>query len=169
MVERYVSGSLVAALRLQQLGDEALAENAEDEQGSEQHHGVDALPALLVPVVVFEVEPQRELVQGQRGAAPVHGRGHQRCPALFVRSDLEQPQIADLIRPVMPKVMWWMCRPPGVMFLNGPRSARIAWVIPRTAAKVTKKGARREQLALLAPIAEVLVVERAQILLGARA
>ena len=39
----------------------------------------------------------------------------------------------------MPKVMWWMWRPPGVMFLNGPRSARIACVMPRTLAKVKKK------------------------------
>ena len=63
----------------------------------------------------------------------------------------------------MPKVMWWMCRPPGVMLRNGPRSARIAWVMPRTAAKVAKNDARREQLALLAPVAEVLVVQRAQV------
>jgi hypothetical protein len=32
--------------------------------------------------------------------------------------------------------MWWMCLPPGVMFLNGPRFARIAWVITRTVPKV---------------------------------
>src|SRR5271156_3566964 len=38
----------------------------------------------------------------------------------------------------MPKVMWWMWRPPGVMFLNGPRSALIACVIARTAANVRK-------------------------------
>src|ERR1700733_13423906 len=34
-----------------------------------------------------------------------------------------------------------MWRPPGVMFLNGPRSALIAWVIPRTTAKVVKNDA----------------------------
>ena len=67
----------------------------------------------------------------------------------------------------MPKVMWWMWRPPGVMFRNGPRSALIAWVMAAHRREGHEEGAGGEQLALLAAIAEVLVVQRAQVPLGA--
>src|SRR5947209_15758110 len=42
---------------------------------------------------------------------------------------------------MMPNVMWWMCRPPGVTFLNGPTFARMACVIARTIANVVKNDA----------------------------
>src|ERR1035441_3170453 len=51
--------------RTQELREEALAEHAQRQQRAEHHHDVDALSTLLGPVVVFEVQPQGELVQGE--------------------------------------------------------------------------------------------------------
>lgn len=36
-----------------------------------------------------------------------------------------------MITRTTPGTTWWMCTPPGVMFLNGPRPARISRVITR--------------------------------------
>src|SRR5450759_3000342 len=64
------------------------------QRGAEDHHGVDALPAGSCPVHVLEVEPQRELVEGQRGTNAICDRGHARqkvrAGALF-----DQPDVAD--------------------------------------------------------------------------
>ena len=40
---------------------------------------------------------------------------------------------------MIPKVLWWMCRPPTWTFLNGPFRSRIACVIARVTAKVLPK------------------------------
>ena len=45
--------------------------DGDGEQRAEQDDGVDRLAALLRPVVVGEVQPERELVEGQRGAGAV--------------------------------------------------------------------------------------------------
>jgi hypothetical protein len=58
---------------------------------------------------------------------------------MFVGSDLEQPQIADRQETRYSERHVVNVSAPRVRFLNGPRSARIACVIARTAPKVKKK------------------------------
>ena len=67
------SVALVPAPAPQQLGEESPPERAEGEQRAEQRDRVDALSALPCPVVVFEVQPEGELVERQRGAAAERG------------------------------------------------------------------------------------------------
>ena len=64
---------------------------------SEDGDSVDRLAALGVPVVVLEVKPQGELVQGQRGGDPVRGGGQARRPFRRALADPEaiRPQVAD--------------------------------------------------------------------------
>src|SRR5262249_5566746 len=50
------------------LAPETEAEHDQPGNGGSNDHNVDRTASLLLPVDVFEVEPQRELVQGQGGA-----------------------------------------------------------------------------------------------------
>ena len=52
--------------------------------------------------------------------------------------------------------MWWMWCPPGVTLRNGPRPARIEWVMPRTVANAARKPALPEKQALLAGVGRYL-------------
>ena len=67
-------------------------------EAPEQDDGVDALAALLVPVVVGEVEPEGELVERQRGGeAGGQRRGARRRAVLGVCADrhLPGPEVAE--------------------------------------------------------------------------
>ena len=77
-----------------QLAHEGPAPDADRQRGDEDHHGVDALPAGVRPVDVLQVEPQRELVQRQRGAGPVGDRAQAGDP-VRAGADLEQPYVAN--------------------------------------------------------------------------
>ncbi len=71
-----------------------LPTSAQGQQRAEQDDGVDALAALLGPVVVLEVQPQRELVERERRAAPERA-AVTLTSAFLVDADLEQPQVPD--------------------------------------------------------------------------
>src|ERR1019366_8489377 len=115
---------------------------------------VDALPALLGPVVVFEIEPQRELVEREGRAAAVGDRGDPRGLALLVRADLQQPQVADgqQTRDAEGQVV-------NVAAAGGdvPKRSAVGPDRVRDGAhrrEGDEEGPGGEQLALLAPIAE---------------
>jgi len=52
---------------LGELVDHAAAKGSDRQKGTEEKDGVDALSSLRSPVVIFEVQPQRKLVQSERG------------------------------------------------------------------------------------------------------
>jgi len=54
-----------------ELSRESVAGGGSCEEGAEQHDGVDRFSPLLRPVVVLEIEPERELIQRQSGACAV--------------------------------------------------------------------------------------------------
>src|SRR5712691_6488262 len=86
------------SLQAQHSTDEAVEErpapDADREQAAEDEHDVDAHTALALPVNVLQVQPERELVERQRGADAEEDRGEAGDPA---RPDahLEQPHVAD--------------------------------------------------------------------------
>ncbi len=57
-----------------ELDPEAGAQHAQRQDGGGDDDGVDALPPLLRPVDILEVQPERELVERQRGADPEQDR-----------------------------------------------------------------------------------------------
>src|SRR5579862_2699017 len=95
---RLPGGGLFAQQPLPQAGelaDEPVARRGDREQRSERDHRVDRLAALRRPVVVLEVEPERELVERQRRAGAVDER---RRP----RRELAPAPDADLVQPRVP-------------------------------------------------------------------
>ena len=74
-IAEYLETKYVADAAFEELCEEPLAEHAEAEQRAEQHDRVDRLAALLGPVVVFEVQPEGELVERERSAGAVDDRG----------------------------------------------------------------------------------------------
>src|SRR6266849_5367024 len=86
------------SLQAQQRTDEAVEErpapDANREQAGEYEHDVDAHSALAIPVDVLQVQPERKLVERQRGADAEEDRGEAGDPA---RPDahLEQPHVTD--------------------------------------------------------------------------
>ena len=48
-----------------------------------------------------------------------------------------------------PGTTWWMCSPPGLMFPNGPRPARISRVIERVITNVRTNAARASSMGSL--------------------
>src|SRR5436305_14897804 len=73
---RGAAGGTCSGEPLERLGEQAeLAQNAapgdaDAEQAPEQRHRIDRLAPLPVPVLVLEVEPQRELAARQRRGDP---------------------------------------------------------------------------------------------------
>src|SRR5713226_663347 len=95
----FVTGSPAdRSLQAQQRTDEAVEErpapDANREQAGEYEHDVDAHAALALPVDVLQVQPERKLVERERGADAEEDRGEAGDPA---RPDahLEQPDGAD--------------------------------------------------------------------------
>jgi hypothetical protein len=73
------------------------AQYAEDKESTEEQHGVDAGPALMRPVHVLQIQPEREFVQRQGCAYAVQQRHHsfrQAGLGMQVGAKLEQPTIA---------------------------------------------------------------------------
>src|SRR5450759_1589760 len=76
------------------LAQERPAPGADRQEGGEDHHGVDARPTGPGPVDVLKVEPQGELVEGQRGSDPVCDRGYARQP-VGAAAYFDKPDIPD--------------------------------------------------------------------------
>src|SRR4029077_12774331 len=75
-------------------GEERSAPDPNRQQAGEYEDDVDAHAALALPVDVLTVQPERELVERERGADAEEDRGEAGDPA---RPDahLEQPHVAD--------------------------------------------------------------------------
>src|SRR5258705_3089317 len=86
------------SLQAQHGSDESVEErpdtDADREQAGEYEQDVHAHAALALPVDVLQVQPERELVERERGADAKQDRGEAGDPA---RTDahLEQPHVAD--------------------------------------------------------------------------
>src|SRR5579875_1667690 len=63
------------------------------QQSGEDRHGVDRLAPLLGPVVIAQVQPQRELVEGQRRGDPVQRGRRPRSPPRLRRMVADRPAI----------------------------------------------------------------------------
>ena len=88
-----LSGLQGAGCSAEEAAPEAAPE-AGGEEGAEQKGGIDALTAFATPVVVFEVEPEGELVESQRRTDAVEHRRQARRRgrgAVSPGADLGQP------------------------------------------------------------------------------
>src|SRR5437588_5213951 len=76
--EGFVAGvpATPAARQQPELLERRAARATHRQQAGEDRHGVDRLSPLLVPVVVLQVQPQRELVERERRRHPVGGGTH---------------------------------------------------------------------------------------------
>jgi hypothetical protein len=93
-----VAHSLGHELRQQpELVQRPAAGHAHRQQAGEEGDGIDRLASLGIPVVIVQIEPQGELVQGQRRGDPVRRRGQPRGPFRGRVADPEPvgPQVAD--------------------------------------------------------------------------
>ena len=72
----------VATIRdaLGELLHDSPTESTDRQQTAEQHHSVDALPALACPVIVFEIQPKGELIESQSRPCAVRQRRDARRP-----------------------------------------------------------------------------------------
>ena len=76
---------------------EGAAHDAHQEQGSEQYHGVDRGAALPLPIDIAEVQPERKLIQCQRGTHAVQDRHYAAGPwrrGANIGSELQEPAVA---------------------------------------------------------------------------
>ena len=122
-------------------------------------HGVDRAPALLLPVDVLEVEPERELVQRQPGADPEEDRGDLAPGRVRVATATPiQPKISSSR---IPQTRWWMCVPP-TETLPGHQltCARIMWVLVRMKPNVSRKATKNRNCGLAPGVDDALLVER---------
>src|ERR1700693_4886532 len=82
---------------LEELSEERTAPEPDGQQTAEEQHGVDTLAPLFRPVHILEIEPERELIEGERGGASVEHRVELRESIIGVAGRvlaMDHPQVA---------------------------------------------------------------------------
>ena len=76
---------------------ERAAERCDSQRGGEQCESLEALAALALPIHIARVEPQCELIQGERRTDAIghrHRTASPRSGATRARADLQQPSVS---------------------------------------------------------------------------